>query len=109
MKVSIVRGGGIAGLVATTAVDSAALRADDAEELRQRVARALSPGRSAPSAGPTMPDELNYEIAIEDERGRQTVQLPEGQLSADERALIEWVENSPQREEHLGPPGRSSD
>ncbi|MET8052250.1 protealysin inhibitor emfourin, partial [Streptosporangium sp. NPDC005286] len=50
MKVSIVRGGGIAGLVTTTTVDSASLAPQQVAELRSRVnqrsdhrAQALAP------------------------------------------------------------------
>ena len=40
MKVSVVRGGGLAGLVETTTADSDRLGADDADSLRRKVAEA---------------------------------------------------------------------
>ncbi|WP_326640397.1 hypothetical protein OG884_36150 [Streptosporangium sp. NBC_01755] len=106
MKVSIVRGGGIAGLVTVTTVDSASLASQQVAELRSRVERAgLSdaPERSGASGG--QPDRFDYELTVEDGGQAHTVRAGEGDLSGPLRALISYVTSLPGRQERIGPPG----
>jgi hypothetical protein len=98
-----VRGGGITGLVSTTVLDSGSLSEQDADELRDRVARV---GSDAPSETPqSKPDEQSVLIAIDGPDGTQTIRGAETELSEPQRALIDLVTRSPHREEHLGSPG----
>ncbi|MFF5114254.1 protealysin inhibitor emfourin [Streptosporangium sp. NPDC000509] len=106
MKVSIVRGGGIAGLVTVTTVDSASLAPDDETELRARVERAgLSgvPERQVGAEG--RPDRFDYELTVEDGGHVLTTRAREGDLSGALRALISYVTSLPGRQERIGPPG----
>ncbi|MEU8384077.1 protealysin inhibitor emfourin [Streptosporangium sp. NPDC048865] len=106
MKVSIVRGGGIAGLVTVTTVDSASLEPEAAAELRAGVERAgLSgaPERPVPAAG--RPDRFDYELTVEDGGRVLTTRAREGDLSGPLRALISYVTSLPERQERIGPPG----
>ncbi|MEU4541138.1 protealysin inhibitor emfourin [Streptosporangium sp. NPDC023825] len=109
MKVSIVRGGGIAGLVTVITVDSASLAPQAATELRARVERAgLSgpPERPGPPEGGTAgPDRFDYELTVEDGGRVLTTRAREGDLPGPLRALISYVTSLPERRERIGPPG----
>ncbi|MGC5013499.1 protealysin inhibitor emfourin [Streptosporangium sp. DT93] len=106
MKVSIVRGGGIAGLVTVTTADSASLAPHEVAELRARVERAVPAGEPPPTPPATArPDRFDYELTVEDEDGTRTVRASEGTLSAPLRALISYVASLPGRQERIGPPG----
>ena len=107
MKVSIVRGGGLAGIVTRTEVESDALAADEEQTMREHAARlgelALEPAHEEPE-----PDSLSYEITIEDNGETQQVRLFDDQLPEPLRALIEWATSVPEREEHIEAPGLKS-
>ncbi|MFF3441916.1 protealysin inhibitor emfourin [Streptosporangium sp. NPDC002721] len=106
MKVSIVRGGGIAGLVTVITVDSASLAPEVTAELRARVERAgLSgaPERQAPPEG--RPDRFDYELTVEDGGRVLATRAREGDLPGPLRALISYVTSRPERQERVGPPG----
>jgi Emfourin len=107
LRVSVVRGGGITGLVATTVLESDSLSDEDADELRKRVARVTSdvPEDSRQDRPPARPDEQSVLLAIDSADGRHTVRAPESELSEAQRSLIDLVTSSPQREERLGSPG----
>lgn len=107
MKVSIVRGGGIAGLVTTTSADTEALASEHAQRLRDMVARCgLRDLPGNPPAGPAGPDRFSYRLTLEDEGGTHTVGLREEDLTEDLDALIAWVGSVPGHTERVGPPGR---
>ena len=106
MKVSIVRGGGFAGLVTTTTVDSASLASHEAAELRSRVERAGLSGVPERSGAPEgQPDRFDYELTVEDGGRVRTVRAREGDLPGPLRALISYVTSLPARQERIGPPG----
>jgi hypothetical protein len=102
--VTVVRGGGLAGLVNSTAVDTSALDSADAEALRARVRRA-SLADTITDAGAPRPDREIVEVLIEDDQGAMTTLANADDLSPGVRELIEWVESAPGRTEQLGPPG----
>lgn len=97
---TVVRGGGLAGLVSSTAVDTSALSSADAEALRARVRAA-----SLTDAGAPQPDREIVAILIEDHGAAVTTLVNADDRSPGVRELIEWVESAPDRTEHLGPPG----
>jgi hypothetical protein len=101
LKVTVVRGGGLAGLVSSTAVDTTTLAAADADALRARVRRA---SLAVSDAAAPQPDRETVEIVIEDDEGAVT-SMNADELSPTVRALIDWVESAPGRTEQLGPPG----
>jgi len=106
MKVSIVRGGGVAGLVTVTTVDSASLAPDDEAELRARVERAGLAGAPERREGTgERPDRFDYELTVEDGGHMLTTRAREGDLSGALRALISYVTSLPGRQEQVGPPG----
>jgi hypothetical protein len=106
MKLSIVRGGGLAGMVTRTELASEALSEDDARKLREKVEQAglLAMPESLPPAE-AHPDELNYELTVEHEGRERTVRLSESTLPEEVRSLIAWADSVPEREHRIEPPG----
>ena len=107
VKLTVVRGGGIAGLVTTTTADSDALAPEEADALRSKVEGSGLMHMPARVAGPTpQPDAFNYEVTVEDDNGRtQRVSLSEDALPASVRSLISWLDSVPGKQERIGPPG----
>ena len=110
MKISIVRGGGLAGMVTQTSLDADDLTGPDAATLRAKVnqARVLGPNRPGTPSGPPQPDRFSYELTVEDDDRRQTLRLRDQDLSPELRNLITWVHNAPARRQEVRPPGRPS-
>ena len=89
MKVSIVRGGGLAGLVKTTAVDADALSPDDAQRLREKVQEAGIfdlPGEI--TSGAEQKDRFSYAVTVEDAGREHTVLANEEALPESVRELV---------------------
>lgn len=105
LRVSITRGGGLAGLVITTAVDTSTLTEKDAATLREMV-RAANLEHVVPSStSAAIPDEQTYEITVESEEISRTVVMSERDLTAAIRSLMAWVESVPGHERTIRPPG----
>ena len=107
MKVSVVRGGGLAGLVQTTTADSDRLSADDADTLRRKVDAAgffALPGSGGPAGGP---DRFRYAVTVEDGNRAHTVRRSEPDVPEALGALIAWVGTVPGAETGLAPAGSS--
>jgi hypothetical protein len=106
MKVSIVRGGGLAGLVETTTVDSASLAAEDARMLRAKVEESGLLDLPERIGGPTrQPDQFSYKLTFEDQGRMHTVYVSEENLPEPLDSFISWVSSVPGRQERIGPPG----
>jgi hypothetical protein len=106
MKVSIVRGGGLAGLVETTTVDSETLASEDASMLRAKVEEAGLldlPERIGGAA--RQPDQFSYKLIVEDQGRTSTVYVSEEDLPEPIDSFISWASTVPGREERIGPPG----
>jgi hypothetical protein len=95
MKLSIVRGGGLAGIVTRTELDADRLPQDARVALEQKVASIGALGHPAPPA--SLPDELHYEVTIEDGRGKRAVHFSDSNLPKPLRELIEWADTRPER------------
>jgi hypothetical protein len=107
MKLSVLRGGGLAGMVTRTELASDALPAEKADELHEKVLQSGVLDLPAEAPPPDRhPDELQYELTVEHEGGAHTVRLPETKLPEEVRSLIEWADSVPERKEEMGPPGR---
>jgi len=110
VRVSVVRGGGLAGLVQTTTADSETLAPGDAETLRRKVEEAGffdlpagdGPAEEGPPAGA---DRFAYAVTVEDAERAHTVRRGEPDLPDGIRALVEWLSSVPGRRESLAPPG----
>ncbi len=101
MKVTIVRGGGIAGISTTTSLQSTALSPERARELEQKVrdagllgAGGADAGSSpAPASAPPHPDDLLYSITVEADGGERTARFTDSALPPAVRSLVEWIDS----------------
>ncbi|MDQ4133582.1 MAG: hypothetical protein M3179_10350 [Actinomycetota bacterium] len=106
MKVTVVRGGGIAGLVTTTSADTNALPPEQADALRTQVEGSGLMHLPARVSGPTaQPDAFAYQVTVEDGDRVQKVSLSEDALPPAVRSLISWLDSVPGREQRIAPPG----
>jgi hypothetical protein len=104
MKVSVVRGGGLAGVVTATTLDSNDLSESDSDTLRAKVAAARLSELVAGN-GPSQPDRFSYEVTVTDGDQHQTVRVREQDLSAQLRDLITTVQTAPARRQEVLRPG----
>jgi hypothetical protein len=96
VKVSIVRGGGVAGVATRTQLAADALPRDAGERLRE-LASAVAPADDAASRSP---DELLYKVQVDGVTATHT----ETTLPEPVRALIDFVDERPERQDGLLPP-----
>ena len=106
MKLSVVRGGGLAGIVTHTELATGALPPETEHALRARLTQSglLDIRESASSPDPT-PDALQYEITVEDAGTTRRVRLSEDEMPDPVRSFISWLESVPEREERVEAPG----
>jgi hypothetical protein len=105
MKLSVIRGGGLAGIATRTELVSDGLPPETARTLREQVAESGLRALRAPTPAPeAAPDDLQYEITLEDEGARHVVRLADGALPDPVRALISWLDSVPERDEGIHPP-----
>ena len=106
MKVSVVRGGGVSGLVTVTTVDSQTLAAEDANTLARMVEEADAfgePGVTAThGAGP---DEFQVSVTLRGRRASTNRDRRRSRPPSRLRSLVDWVSAAPGRTEEVGPPG----
>jgi hypothetical protein len=98
VDVSIIRGGGMAGVATRTQIASDALPKEACERLRT-LASAVAP---ADDAAVRHPDETLYKVEVD---GR-TANYTETTLPEPVRALIAFVDERPEREDGLALPKR---
>jgi hypothetical protein len=98
VNVSIVRGGGIAGIATRTQLASEALP-KAAEKRLEELAAAVSP---AAGDKPAYPDETLYRVTVDGVTATHT----ETTLPEPVRALIDFVSERPERRDRLELPGR---
>ena len=100
MLVTIVRAGGLAGFVRRTELDSTALPPDAVAALRELVDRL--PTDPAPAVV-AAPDELRYELTLDDDGVTTTLRPTEQTLSESERLLIAFVDGRSERTDSVEP------
>jgi hypothetical protein len=100
MKVTVVRSGGLAGMVTTTSVDAADLPDDVAESLRRTVAASSfaepEPGNDA------VRDGFAYEVSVTGDDGTRRVRFGHGRAPEGIAALVRWVDDSPHGSREVG-------
>jgi hypothetical protein len=107
MKVSVVRGGGFAGLITTTTADSEALPPEHAGALEEKVNQSGVLDLPEKLSGPTrQPDRFNFEVTIEKEGRTHKVVAAEEELPENLKSLISWVDSVPGADKKVGRPGR---
>jgi hypothetical protein len=106
MKLSVVRGGGIAGIASRTEVSTDSLSAEQARTLLEKVNQAgvLRHPEGDPG-GVQHPDDLLYELTVEAEGRLHTVRLSESSLPEAVRSLIAWVDSVPSAQHTVERPG----
>ena len=106
MRVSVVRGGGLAGLIRTTVADTDRLSPGDRQELAVLVRRAgLVDAQPAPGSEEPEPDRFTYSVTVEDQGQNRTMGFSERSLPDEVRNLISWVSTVSGHEESIEPPG----
>lgn len=91
LKVSVVTGGGFAGLVRTVSADTDALPGADAERLRTAVGRL--PKEVAPAAR-SFPDAQQYKVTIDDDGRTTTLSFTDADIPDEARALISLLQST---------------
>lgn len=108
MKVSVVRGGGFAGLVTTTTADSESLSPEHAGVLESKVTQTGVLDLPSQISGPTrQPDRFNYEVTIEKDGKIHKIVAAEEELPENLKSLIIWVDSVPGTDKKVGRPGKS--
>jgi hypothetical protein len=105
MKVSVVRGGGVTGMVRRSELDAAGLPPREQETLLgllERAGLAEAQGASPPAAHA---DEMAYEIQVEGAGEPIVARFGESSLPDGSRALMAWVAEHPATRSRLAPPG----
>jgi hypothetical protein len=97
LKLTITRGGGLAGLTRQTEVASDALPPGEAAKLQELVDGAGLLDDAAPrDAPPAHPDEMSYEVTVEDGGRTRTQRFSEQTLPESVRSLISWTDSRPE-------------
>jgi hypothetical protein len=106
MKVSVVRGGGVAGLTSRVRLAAAALPGEDAKALEGRVRESRLLTMPEPPRPPTShADQLLYAVSVDDGENERTLQFSDETMPEEVRSLIEWVDSHPKGEREVLPPG----
>ena len=109
MKLSIVRGGSIAAIVTRIEVSTDSLSPEDARALHSKVGEAGILGLSDDvPATAQHPEDLLYELTVEDEGRVHTVRLSESTLPEAVRLLIAWADSVPGGEATIEAPGTNA-
>jgi hypothetical protein len=96
LKLTITRGGGLAGLTRQTELASDELPPGEAARLHEQVEAAGLLGEAAPKeAPPAHPDEMSYELTVEDQGRTRTQRFTEQTLPESVRSLIAWADSKP--------------
>lgn len=106
VRVSVVRGGGLGGLVLSSTADTERLSLRDRQKLAVLVERAgLRDAPPAPEPGEPRPDRFTYAVTVEDEGSTWRATYSEQSLPAEVRDLISWVSSISGHEDDIEPPG----
>lgn len=106
VRVSVVRGGGFAGLVQSSTADTERLSSRDRQKLAALVEQAGLPGAAAaPEPGEPGPDRFTYAVTVEDKGQTWQSTYSERSLPRQVRDLISWVSSVSSHEDDVEPPG----
>ena len=98
---TITRGGGLAGITRQTELASDALVDDDAAKLHEQVEGADWLHVEAREAPGLHPDEMSYEVTVEDQGQTTTRRFTDRTLPESLRSLIAWVDARPERSQSI--------
>ncbi|BCW71005.1 protealysin inhibitor emfourin [Arthrobacter sp. NicSoilB8] len=103
MKLTIRRGGGIAGIVARTELDASDLPPPDAEMFAAHMNRSGLREPGEPPAAVRRPDDQLYEVSWEESGRQDSRRYSEASLPEGVRQLLAWVDGRPERVESIEP------
>lgn len=103
VKLTVRRGGGIAGIVARTELDTTDLSPRDAESFASQIDQAGLRELQEPPATSRRPDAQLYEISWEESGHRYSCHYTEESLPEGVRLLLAWVDGRPERTESIEP------
>lgn len=106
MRVTVVRGAGLTGMVRMSELDAAALGGDELRTLHgllERCGLAAAPAGGPP---PAHADEMAYEIRVAGEGEPFVARFGESSLPDGARELMAWIAEHPRTRSRLAPPGR---
>ncbi len=106
MRVVVVRGAGITGMVRESELDADGLGDDDRRALADLLDRAGVAAADATAPAPAHADEMAYEIRVHDQGDPVVARFRESTLPDGVRALMAWVAEHPATHSRLAPPGR---
>lgn len=102
MRIHFQQTGGFAGMAShqSSVVEAEKLPPEEARELQNLVAAADVPTLATQRAGreaATRPDAFQYQLIVEDEGGRHTVEVSDTDMPASVRPLIKWLRKQASR------------
>ncbi|MDJ0355277.1 protealysin inhibitor emfourin [Paenarthrobacter sp. PH39-S1] len=101
MKLTVRRGGGIAGITARTELDADALPPAAAEAFAGEISHAGMRELNDPPTTRQRPDSQLYEISLEEAGQPFSVHYTDESLPEDVRRLLAWVDGRPERVESI--------
>ncbi|MDD7968615.1 protealysin inhibitor emfourin [Actinomycetospora lemnae] len=102
MKVTVVRAGGVAGMVLTVEVDAGELDAEATAQLTGLVDACEFP-ETPPAATKGRADTFDYELAVERDDGAvRRTRFGQGAAPPGADALVAWVLDGPHGHRHVG-------
>jgi hypothetical protein len=107
LKLAVVRGGGVAGIAIKTELVSDDLAPEDAKTLHEMVRDAGILDLQEAGPQPSHPDEISYQLTVEHEGRKRTVNLTESTMPAAVRSLIAWSDSVPGSRKRIDPGGRA--
>lgn len=97
MRVTVVRGGGFAGLSTRTELSSDDLAEQETRELRDLVREAPLRAPVGTERARPWPDQLHYEVVLEDDGDVSRARFTDADLPEGVRRLLQWVDSRPER------------
>ena len=88
MRIEFERTGGFAGMRVAVTIDTATLAPEDAQKLQEQVASAKFFHLPTSLPAPTGADSFHYQVTIEDQGQRHTVEVGENAASPELKALL---------------------
>lgn len=101
MRVSVVRGGGLAGISTRTELARSSLPDLDAATLDGLVEGA-GVREQAPAPASAQPDHMLYQVEVSDDRGDVQARFSDQDLPDGVRRLIEWIDSRSEKSHRIG-------
>ena len=106
MRVSVVRGGGVAGMARLSEIDSDALAEGDRAALEDLLDKSGVAAAPATAPEPAHADEMAYEIRVQGAGEPVVARFGESNLPDGARALMAWIAKRPETHSRLDRPAR---